>query len=363
MSLKKISISNFRCFDNIEFVFSDFNNFIYGSNGSGKTSILEALYFCSTGRSFKSSNKDFCIQNNKNAFKIKLETLSNNKICISKELKRPISFEIDESKVTSIELFRTIPSTLLDNKTFSMFADTPKYRRKIFDRCLIASDKDYSKEFFSFHRSLKQRNAALKFKRLTNIDMWSQILINSGTSISKKREIFFRETKKTFFGFTKNFADIRIIEIIKSLDIVFNKGWTNDQSLKEALSMSRDIDQRKTTTTLGPHKADIKFLINDSDIKFILSRGEQKFMAILWCLSMHKTLADFYGIKPFLIIDDIHSELDEDFYNELINFLPKTGNQLFFSDINNPFNSKIKDQLKELKKFHVEQFTDAEKTK
>ena len=363
MSLKKISISNFRCFDNIELIFSDFNNFVYGSNGSGKTSILEALYFCSTGRSFKSSNKDLCIQNNKNAFKIQLETLNNNKICISKEFKKSITFEIDENKVTSIELFRAIPSTLLDNKTFSMFADTPKYRRKIFDRCLIASDKNYNKEFFSFHRALKQRNAALKFKRLTNIDMWSQILINAGTSISKKREIFFKETKKTFFGFTKNFSDTRVVEIINSLEIIFNKGWSNDHSLKEALITSRDIDQRKTTTTLGPHKADIKFLINNSDIKYILSRGEQKFMAILWCLSMHKTLSEFYGVKPFLIIDDIHSELDEGFYDELINFLPKTGNQLFFSDINNPFNSKINDQLKELKKFHVEQLTNAEKTK
>ena len=362
MSLKKISISNFRCFDNIELTFSDFNNFVYGSNGSGKTSILEALYFCSTGRSFKSSNKDFCIQNSKNAFKIQLETLNNNKICISKEFKKSITFQIDENKVTSIELFRAIPSTLLDNKTFSMFADTPKYRRKIFDRCLIASDKNYNKEFFSFHRSLKQRNAALKFKRLTNIDMWSQIFINAGTSISKKREIFFKETKKTFFGFTKNFVDSRVVEIINSLEIIFNKGWSNDCSLKEALITSRDIDQTKTTTTLGPHKADIKFLINNSDIKYILSRGEQKFMAILWCLSMHKTLLEFYGVKPFLIIDDIHSELDEGFYNELINFLPKTGNQLFFSDINNPFNSKINDQLKELKKFHVEQLTNAEKT-
>ena len=152
-----------------------------------------------------------------------------------------------------------------------------------------------------------------------------------------------------------------MIEIINSLEIFFNKGWSNDQSLIKALTNSRDIDQRKTTTTIGPHKADIKFLINGSDIKYILSRGEQKFMAILWCLSMHKTLSNFYGVKPFLIIDDIHSELDEGFYVELINFLPKTGNQLFFSDINNPFTSKIKDQLKELKKFHVEQLTNAEK--
>ena len=363
MSVKKISISNFRCFDYIDLEFSELNNFIHGANGSGKTSILEALYFCSTGRSFKSSNKNLCIQNNKEAFKIQLETLSNNKICILKESKKSISFKINENSATSIDLFRAIPSTLLDNKTFSMFADTPKYRRKILDRCLMASDKSYSKDFFSFHRSLKQRNAALKFKRLSNIDMWSDIFINTGSSISDKRIKFFEETKNIFFGFSQNLRDRRVLEIINSLEIIFYRGWTEENSLNAVLDLNKNTDQRKTTTTSGPHRADIKFLIGGSDIKYILSRGEQKFMSILWCLSMHKTLSVSYGVNPFLIIDDIHSELDEGFYNELINFLPKTGNQLFFSDINNPFNSKIKNQLKELKKFHVEHFTNAKETK
>ena len=71
----------------------------------------------------------------------------------------------------------------------------------------MASDKNFNKDFFSFHRSLKQRNAALKFKRLTNIDMWSEIFINSGTLISEKRNNFFEETKQTFFMFAKNLND------------------------------------------------------------------------------------------------------------------------------------------------------------
>ena len=212
MSIKKISISNFRCFNGLDLEFSRFNNFIYGANGSGKTSLLEALYFCSTGRSFKSSNKNLCIQNDKTAFKIQLDTFDNNKICVLKETKKSIFLEINESKATSIDLFRSIPSTLLDNKTFSMFAETPKYRRKILDRCLMASDKNFNKDFFSFHRSLKQRNAALKFKRLTNIDMWSEIFINSGTLISEKRNNFFEETKQTFFTFAKNINDKRVLD-------------------------------------------------------------------------------------------------------------------------------------------------------
>ena len=68
MSIKKIAISNFRCFDSVDLEFSELNNFIHGANGSGKTSVLEALYFCSTGRSFKSSNKNLCIQKEKGEF-------------------------------------------------------------------------------------------------------------------------------------------------------------------------------------------------------------------------------------------------------------------------------------------------------
>ena len=93
--------------------------------------------------------------------------------------------------------------------------------------------------------------------------------INSGTSISEKRNSFFEETKKIFFSFAKNLNDTRVLEIISSLEILFYKGWSNDHSLKEVLELNRDIDQRKASTTSGPHRADIKFLIKDSDIKYL----------------------------------------------------------------------------------------------
>ena len=164
--------------------------------------------------------------------------------------------------------------------------------------------------------------------------MWSEIFINSGTLISEKRNNFFEETKQTFFRFAKNLKDKRVLEIINSLEILFHKGWASQHSLKEVLELNRDSDQRKTSTTSGPHRADIKFLIKDSDIKYILSRGEQKFY-VNFCGAFlcTKPCQMSTELNLFLIIDDIHSELDEDFYNELINFLPKTGNQLFFQTL------------------------------
>ena len=98
---------------------------------------------------------------------------------------------------------------------------------------------------------------------LEDLEREIQLLKYHPSPCDRKRNIFFEKTKSTFFGFTESFSDERILEKINSLEIIFNKGWSNRHSLKEALNSSRDVDQRKTTTTLGPHKADIKFLIKD----------------------------------------------------------------------------------------------------
>ena len=109
------------------------------------------------------------------------------------------------------------------------------------------------------------------------------------------------------------------------------------------------------TTTIGPHKADIKILINKVDAKQILSRGEQKILSILWCCSQNEVLRKKYNIDATLIIDDIKSELDDSTFEVFLNLLSFLENQVIFSCIDDHFSSKIKPIFKDFKKFHVEQ--------
>jgi len=116
-----------------------------------------------------------------------------------------------------------------------------------------------------------------------------------------------------------------------------------------------DNDLKRRSTTKGPHKSDIKFLINNIDARQILSRGEQKFFSILWSCAQHEVLKKHYKIDATLIIDDIKSELDERVFNLFVELLSHVNNQVIFSCIDDCFSSKITGNFNDFKKFHVEQ--------
>jgi DNA replication and repair protein RecF len=125
--------------------------------------------------------------------------------------------------------------------------------------------------------------------------------------------------------------------------------------LWKSITDNRYQDLKRRTTTLGPHKADIKFLINNIDARQILSRGEQKLFSILWCCAQHEVLRKSFNIKASLIIDDIKSELDDSTFLVFLNLLKFLNNQVIFSCIDDHFSSKIEPNFREFKKFHVEQ--------
>ncbi len=356
MSITSLKLKHFRCFKTAKLDFSESINFFYGRNGSGKTSILEAIYLCSTGRSFKTPNTKQCIKKNTEDFIIS-STLSDSSILeIKKKTNNSIQLLINSAKANSIDLFRRMPSTQLDNKTFSLFSESPSYRRKIMDRALIAAKKEYSANFFRYNKVLSQRNNALKNTHLPDLDTWDQLLVQAAADICKERNNFFELLTNEFYLMSKLLDGADCYKIIKDISIELHSGWKETQDFRSALFEGRQRDLRTKTTNIGPHRSDIKFFFCDDDVKNRLSRGEQKLVAIVWCAAINKTITKHYNSSPILIIDDLGSELDEVFYNELLKFLSLSENQLFFSNISDVFNSKIVNSDLISQKFHVEQF-------
>ena len=116
MALSKISLKNFRCFSSLNLDLSPGTNFFYGKNGSGKTSILEAIYLCSSGSSFKSSNIQSLISHSKNAFDIAGYDESSGYILnITKNRIQPISISLNNSKATRADLTKELPCTAIHN--------------------------------------------------------------------------------------------------------------------------------------------------------------------------------------------------------------------------------------------------------
>jgi len=118
--LSKISLRNFRCFDNLELSLSPGINFFYGPNGSGKTSLLEALFIFSSGKSFKSSNLAALIKYNQTKFSLKgYDGTRGDIVEIEKNLDKPVQVVLNNKKVSSNKLLKKFPCTVIHNTTFS----------------------------------------------------------------------------------------------------------------------------------------------------------------------------------------------------------------------------------------------------
>jgi DNA replication and repair protein RecF len=354
--INDLTLNNFRCFSSLKIKLSPGINFFYGKNGSGKTSILEAINLCSSAKSFKSGNLQSLISIGEEAFNIKgFDNTSGYSLKITKEKTKPISIQLNNTKTTTSKLIREFPSTSIHNNTFSFADAPPDFRRKLLDKSLFIADKQFSETWFAYYRCLKQRNALLKSGSITNIGPWDKKLASLGNELTNLRGAFFDATLIELKDLIKNLDKSSSTKYLEQINVIFFSGWDKEEDLYNLLKNKRDIDLRRKSTTAGPHKSDIKFLIEDIEAKQILSRGEQKLFSILWCCAQHEVLRKQYNINAVLIIDDIKSELDDNTFKVFINLLDFLNNQIIFSCIDDHFSSKIESDFRDFKKFHVEQ--------
>ena len=356
MPLTNISIKHLRCFEDINITLSPGINFFYGANGSGKTALLESIYLFSSGKSFKSSNLASLIKHNKDSFYIKGFDGDRGFIVeIEKNIAKPISVKLNSNKITTSKLIRKFPCTLIHNETFSFANAAPDFRRKLLDRSIFIADEVFSTAWFAYYRTLKQRNSLLKNNRISDLYAWNEKLSKEGNTLTNHRKVFFENCLYEFSDLLKKLDLANVFDFFESISIEFFQGWKIDSPLFDTLQNNKNIDTHRKTTTEGPHRSDIKFLINDKEAKQIMSRGEQKLFSILWSCAQNEALKKHYQIESTLIIDDIKSELDDRVFSLFINLLKHNKNQVIFSCIDDTFSSKITDNFNAFKKFHVEQ--------
>ena len=354
--INDITLNNFRCFSSLKIKLSPGINFFYGKNGSGKTSILEAINLCSSAKSFKSGNLQSLISIGEEAFSIKgYDNNTGYSLKIIKEKAKPISIKLNNTKTTTSRLIREFPSTSIHNNTFSFADAPPDFRRKLLDKSLFIADGQFSEAWFAFYRCLKQRNALLKSGSITNIEPWDKKLASLGNTLTSFRDSFFNLTLVELKNLINSLDKSNSTQYLEKINVIFFPGWDAQEGLFDLFKNTRDIDARRKSTSAGPHKADIRFLIEDLEAKQILSRGEQKLFSILWCCAQHEVLRKQYNINAILIIDDIKSELDDSTFKVFTNLLNFLNNQIIFSCIDDHFSSKIEPEFRDFKKFHVEQ--------
>lgn len=321
MKLQKISLKNFRNHDKKEIKINLPFFYIEGKNGSGKTSILEAIYFCSTASSHRTKNKKEMIKNDKPFFKVELDFEDKTKILavVSNDNKYLKINDIPKKKESEfISKFLAIFFSLEDMK---LIQGSPQDFRYFLDSQISRYDNLYLETLKMYLEVLKQRNTLLKkineSSDLTYLNVLGEKLIILSETLMEKRKEFL-DLLNAFLKqplFKKNNYNLEFKYLANS---------TIDK-IKIWYQKKQAIDILNKQSMVGPHKDSFSVLTNQKPSNIYSSTGEKKMFLIEIKLALAKLFQSKTNQKPVLLLDDIFGEID------------KENQKIFLENITNEF--------------------------
>lgn len=333
MSLSSLTINNFRNFDNAQLELSDSCNIFYGENGSGKTSILEAIYYLVLGRSFRSHLLRRIIKYDANDLSIfgKIKQEANlTPVGITRSIETGKRIRISGKDVSSnIELTKLLPLQLLNHNSYFFLYEGPKVRRQFIDWGLFHVEQSFLTLWRKVERILEQRNIALRTKAtMDQIKAWDKDLIQFGYELHNRRKQYVEELIPVVQDVLKN------LSLDFPVDISYFSGWNQKLDLESILTNNLKNDLQFGYTTAGPQRADIQLLVKGIPAKDALSRGQQKLLLYGLQIAQGLLLNKLTKKSCIYLVDDLAAELDLQKYTTLSRVLLSLhGAQLFITGL------------------------------
>ena len=321
MIIKNIELENYRNYDKAFIEFDSNTNIFYGDNAQGKTNILEAIFLSGTTKSHKGSKDSeivgfgkedafirTCFQKNGVDYKINMQLRSSKKKSISIN---------GENLKKAAQLLGLVNIVFFSPEDLSIIKNGPSQRRRFMDLELCQLDKGYLYDLTNYNKIVNQRNKLLKSMDKNTglrdtIDVWDEQLKFYGTEIIKRRKKFTDELNPIIndihSGLTGNND---VLKVIYDCD-------STEEDYAERIRLNKDKDFRFKTTSVGPHRDDLKFLINDIDVRKYGSQGQQRTVALSLKLSEIEFVKQTINDTPILLLDDVLSELDSNRQNYLL---------------------------------------------
>ena len=352
MPLTRLVISQFRNIKACDISLSSGFNFLIGPNGSGKTSVLEAIYLLGHGRSFKSSITGRVIQNECQELFVHGRFLNPDQfelpIGINKQRDGSTEVKIGgQSGQKLAQLAQVLPLQLIHPEGFDLLTDGPKQRRAFIDWGVFHSEPAFFDAWGRFKRLSKQRNALLKTaKNYRELSYWDQELARLAEQIDAWRRLYVEQIKSVAQTLCSSF--LPEFEVA----VKYYRGWDKETPYQEILEKNFERDQLLGYTFSGPNKADLKIKVNGTPVEDVLSRGQLKLMVCALRVAQGQHLTELTGKQCIYLIDDFASELDSQRRKRLADCLKSTGAQVFVSSITE---SQVADMVEpNSKMFHVE---------
>jgi len=315
MWLKHLQLINFKNYAELNLDFSPNINCFLGDNGQGKTNLLDAIHYLAFCKSYFNPIDAQLVKKEETFFMLQgdfeRDDKSDNIYCGYKKGQKK-QFKRNKKLYEKLsEHIGLIPLVMISPSDSELIHEGSERRRRFLDLIISQFDKEYLNHLIQYNRALSQRNRLLKkFMEVRRFDeealqIWDEQLINYGVPISNARRSFLERFIPLF---QKQYEHIS--ERKEKLDLKYLPSYEKGE-FKEALINARDKDRRNTYTTVGIHKDDIAFEIEDYPLKKFGSQGQQKTFLLGLKLAQAEILKDIKSVAPILLLDDIYDKLDD----------------------------------------------------
>lgn len=338
MGIHKLSIQHFRNIRSANIDFHPRFNILIGHNGAGKTAILEAIYFLSLGRSFRSKQINRIIQTGQQQLLLFART-DDKKLGLSRSMTGEANLKLDgEALGSHVQVTRHLPVLLFNPESFQLFTEGAKPRRQLIDWGVFYQTPGFLHDWQQYKQALRQRNAALKAnQRVQQIKLWDPILIDTAQRIDQYREDYVVQLQEALQHIVGDFIDQHDIQLS------YYRGWPKEKPLAQALEEGLVHDRQLGFSHYGPHRADLRLRVRGKPAQEILSRGQQKVLVCGLKLAQGRLLQTHTQRRCIYLLDDIASELDRDNRLLLLDYLQKLDAQVLLTSINDDIAAHFQD--------------------
>jgi len=307
--LEHISIERIRNLSHISAELHPGATALFGANGSGKTSVLEAIHLLGTGRSFRTHQSKPVIQHEQDDCRV---------VCRLRRQGRPLVMgiekhrdgtaraRVDGENVASLsELARAMPIVLLDTDSLGLVTGPPEGRRKLLDGTLFHVEQSFLPLWRRYAQAMRQRNGGLRRGILDADSACRQELAETGERLSQSRT----QIADTL---SRQLADMasELSADLAGVSVVFRPGWDRQMGLAEALERNAQSDANQGFTQVGPHRGDLRFMVGGGMAADVLSRGQLKLLLVALKLVQGRLIEEGGSSQPIYLVDDLPAELD-----------------------------------------------------
>lgn len=349
MRVTSLWLNQFRNYNEEKIYFDKNIIVLYGKNGQGKTNVLEALYLCSIGKSYRNSLDSDMICWEKEEASVITDFMLKGvqqqiKIILPKKGKKKVS--INETPVLQKELLGTLNTVLFAPEDLQIIKGSPKLRRRFLDMEISQANPLYYHTLLKYNRSIMQRNLLLKNMRKkgrVDISEWDSQIADSAAILVRKRlealqkinmlaNLMHRKITEGKENLYLQYEQSYFIEGKDSVSDMIQTDWYLNK-LQENL----EEDIYHMSTSIGPHRDDMSFIVNDMDLKKYGSQGQQRTAILALKLSELEYIKSEVGEYPILLLDDVMSELDNERQQSLLKFIKNRIQTLITTTTDDPF--------------------------